>query len=40
VVLTKNVESGESRQPDAVVTIADIDDLWMNIYIPETQTAW
>ena len=40
VVLTKNVESGEFVSPGTpVVTIADIEDLWMNIYIPETQTG-
>jgi len=38
VVLTKNVESGEVVNPGTpVVSIADIDNLWMNIYIPETQ---
>jgi HlyD family secretion protein len=40
VVLTKNVESGEvvsSGTP--VVTVANLDDLWMNVYIPETQTG-
>jgi len=40
VVLTKNVESGEVVSPGTpVVTIANIDELWMNIYIPETQTG-
>jgi len=40
VVLTKNVESGEVVNPGTpVVTIADIDSLWMNIYIPEAQTG-
>ena len=40
VVLTKNVEAGEFVSPGTpVVTIANIDDLWMNIYIPETQTG-
>lgn len=40
VVLTKNVEPGEFVSPGTpVVTIADINDLWMNIYIPETQTG-
>jgi len=40
VVLTKNVEAGEFVNPGTpVVTIANIDDLWMNIYIPETQTG-
>ena len=40
VVLTKNVEVGEFVNPGTpVVTMANIDDLWMNIYIPETQTG-
>ena len=40
VVLTKNVESGEVvNAATPVVTIANIDQLWMNIYIPETQTG-
>jgi len=40
VVLTKNIEPGEFVNPGTpVVTIANIDDLWMNIYIPETQTG-
>jgi len=40
VVLTRNVETGEFVNPGTpVVTIANIDDLWMNIYIPETQTG-
>jgi len=40
VVLTKNVESGEVVNPGTpVVTVGNIDDLWMNIYIPETQTG-
>ena len=40
VVLTKNVEAGEFVNPGTpVVTIANIDDLWMNIYFPETQTG-
>jgi HlyD family secretion protein len=40
VVLTKNIESGEFVNPGTpVVTLANIDDLWMNIYIPETQTG-
>jgi HlyD family secretion protein len=40
VVLTKNVEAGEFVNPGTpVVTIANIDNLWMNIYIPETQTG-
>jgi HlyD family secretion protein len=40
VVLTKNVEAGEFVNPGTpVVTIANIDDLWMNIYIPETRTG-
>lgn len=40
VVLTKNVESGEVVSPGTpVVTVANIADLWMNIYIPETQTG-
>ncbi|HET9220124.1 MAG TPA: efflux RND transporter periplasmic adaptor subunit [Terriglobia bacterium] len=40
VVLTRNVEAGEFVNPGTpVVTIANIDDLWMNIYVPETQTG-
>jgi HlyD family secretion protein len=40
VVLTKNVESGEVVSPGTpVVTVANIAELWMNIYIPETQTG-
>jgi HlyD family secretion protein len=40
VVTTKNVESGEVVNPGTpVVTVSDIDHLWMNIYIPETQTG-
>lgn len=40
VVLTKNVESGEVVNPGTpVVSIANIDALWMNIYIPESQTG-
>jgi len=41
VVLTKNVESGEVVNPGTpVVSIADIDALWMNIYVPEAQTGF
>jgi len=41
VVLTKNVESGEVVNPGTpVVSIANIENLWMNIYIPETQTGF
>lgn len=40
VVLTKNVEGGEVVNPGTpVVTVGDIDNLWMNIYVPETQTG-
>jgi HlyD family secretion protein len=40
VVLTKNVESGEVVSPGTpVVTVANIAELWMNVYIPETQTG-
>jgi HlyD family secretion protein len=40
VVLTKNVESGEVVSPGTpVVTVANVAELWMNIYIPETQTG-
>jgi HlyD family secretion protein len=40
VVLTKNVEGGEIVNPGtAVATIGDIQNLWINIYIPETQTG-
>jgi HlyD family secretion protein len=39
VVLTKNVESGEVSPGTPVVTVANIAELWMNIYIPETQTG-
>jgi HlyD family secretion protein len=40
VVLLRNVEAGEvvsSGTP--VVTVGDIENLWMNIYVPETQTG-
>jgi len=38
VILLKNVENGEVVNPGTpVVTVGDIDNLWMNIYIPETQ---
>jgi HlyD family secretion protein len=40
VVLLKSVETGEVVSPGTpVVTLGDIDALWMNIYIPETQTG-
>jgi HlyD family secretion protein len=40
VVLTKNVEGGEIVNPGTpVATIGDIQNLWINIYIPETQTG-
>jgi HlyD family secretion protein len=40
VVLLQNVESGEVvNSSTPVVTVANIDALWMNIYIPETQTG-
>jgi HlyD family secretion protein len=40
VVLTKNVQSGEVVNPATpVVTVANINELWMNIYIPEAQTG-
>jgi len=40
VVLTRNVESGEVINPATpVVTLANIDALWMNVYIPESQTG-
>ena len=40
VTLTKNVESGEVVSPGTpVVTVADTEELWMNVYIPETQTG-
>jgi HlyD family secretion protein len=40
VVLTRNVEPGEFVSPGTpVITLANVDDLWMNIYIPETQTG-
>ena len=40
LVLTKNVESGEVVNPATpVVTVANVGQLWMNIYIPETQTG-
>lgn len=40
VVLTRNVESGEVVSPGTpVVTIANIEDLWMNVYVPENQTG-
>jgi HlyD family secretion protein len=41
VILTKNVETGEVVNPGTpVVTVGNVDDLWMNIYIPETQTGF
>lgn len=40
VVLTKNIETGEVVNPGTpVVSIANIDALWMNIYLPESQTG-
>src|SRR5262249_44889502 len=40
VILSKNIESGEVVNPGTpVVTVADTRDLWMNIYVPETQTG-
>ena len=40
VVLLKNVEGGEVvNSGTPVVTVGDIENLWMNIYIPETQTG-
>jgi HlyD family secretion protein len=40
VVVTKNVESGEVVNPGTpVVTVANINELWMNIYLPETETG-
>ena len=40
VILSKNIESGEVVNPGTpVVTVGDIRDLWMNIYVPETQTG-
>jgi HlyD family secretion protein len=40
VVLTKNVEAGEFVNPgSAVVTIANLKELWINLYVPETQTG-
>lgn len=40
VILTRNIEAGEFVNPGTpVVTLANVDDLWMNIYIPETQTG-
>jgi HlyD family secretion protein len=40
VVLLQNVESGEVVNPGTpVVTVGDIDALWMNVYIPETRTG-
>lgn len=40
VILLKNVESGEVvNSGTPVVTIGDLDNLWMNIYIPETRTG-
>jgi multidrug resistance efflux pump len=38
VVLLKNVEAGENVAPGSVIaTIADINQIWLNLYIPETQ---
>jgi HlyD family secretion protein len=40
VVLTKNVEAGEVVIPRSpVVTLANLSDLWINVYVPETQTG-
>src|SRR5207237_3323713 len=40
VVLTKNVESGEVvNAATPVVTIDNVDQLWMNHYDPDTHTA-
>jgi HlyD family secretion protein len=40
VIVTRNVESGEVVNPGTpVVTVANIDELWMNVYVPETQTG-
>jgi HlyD family secretion protein len=40
VVLLKNIESGEVVNPGTpVVTVGDIQNLWMNIYVPETKTG-
>lgn len=40
VVLIKSVESGEVVNPGTpVATVGDIQNLWMNIYIPETHTG-
>lgn len=40
IVLLKNVENGEVVNPGTpVVTIGDLQNLWMNIYIPETKTG-
>jgi HlyD family secretion protein len=41
VVLLQNVESGEVvNSGTPVVTVGDIDNLWMNIYVPETQMGF
>ncbi len=41
VVLLKNVERGEVVNPGTpVVTIGDVQNLWMNIYIPETRVGF
>ncbi|HEX5000399.1 MAG TPA: efflux RND transporter periplasmic adaptor subunit [Terriglobia bacterium] len=40
VVLTRNIEVGEIVNAGSpVVTVADIDNLWINLYVPETQTG-
>lgn len=40
VVLLKNIEGGEVVNPGTpVVTIGDLANVWMNLYIPETQTG-
>ncbi len=40
VVLLKSVEFGQVvNSGTPVVTVGDIENLWMNIYIPETQTG-
>jgi HlyD family secretion protein len=38
VVLTRNMENGEVANPGTpVATLADLDNLWMNLYVPEME---
>jgi HlyD family secretion protein len=40
VILTRNIEAGEVVVPRSpVVTLANLNELWINVYVPETQTG-